>query len=242
MRLKATAGVKSLLTFGVACLTFFLSSRADLPQTLAPVAAQAQSVPSDCPQLNSNIMATEWAGRTVRHKLSAVLTGSTLPKRELTYKWKVSPGKITSGQGTHSITVEMPECECDVDVETEVEGLEAGCEKSVRWGINDLCFYPVGVDNYSDLARDEEKALLAKHVPLLKKGQCWQMRITAHDKKGEDAAGVLARAGRAKQYLIEEHGVEADRITVVRGAPQDERKISLLVFHGPFVRKDGSRP
>lgn len=243
MWLKGLGGVKSLLALGAACLTLSLFSSAGFPPAPALAAAQQpQSPPSDCPQLNSNIASTEWIGRTVRHTLSAGLTGGTLPKRELTYRWKVSPGKITSGQGTHSITVEMPECECDLSVETEVEGLEAGCQKSVGWRIGDLCFYPVSVDSYGDLVPDEEKALLDKHIPLLKKGQCWQMHITAHGKKGEDTAGVLVRAERAKQYLIEEHGVEADRITVFSGEPRDERKISLTVFHGPFARREGSRP
>lgn len=241
MRLKATGGASSSLTLILTCLSLVVLSFV-APSPRQSSAAQTQSPPPDCPQLNSNIVATEWIGRTVHHKLSAGLTGGTPPKRALTYRWIVSPGKITDGQGTRSITVEMPECECDVYVETEVEGLEAGCEKTVRWGINDLCFYPMSVDGYGELAPDEEKALLAKHVPLLKGGKCWQMRIKAHVKKGEDASGVLARAERARQYLVEEHGVEADRLTVIEGEPLEEWKIGLTVFHGRFPRKDGSRP
>lgn len=240
MRPKSTAGAWLLPSLVGACL--WLVSAAVPASQYQRAEAQTQSPSADCPRMSSNIVATEWIGRTVRHVLSARLTGGTLPERELIYKWKISPGKITSGQGTHLITVEMPECECDVYVETEVEGLEAGCEKTVRWGINDLCFYPVSIGSYSEIAPGEEKALLGKHVPLLKKGQCWQMRITAHGKKGENTADVLARAERAKQYLVEEHGVEADRITIVEGEPLEERKISLMVFHGPFVRKDRARP
>jgi hypothetical protein len=239
MRLEATNDAKLLFTLGVICLCLFLVTFSSVH---SPAAAQTQSPPADCPRPYSRIESSQWVGRTVHHTLSAGLTGGDPPRREITYKWKVSPGKITSGQGSHSITVEMPECDCDVNVLTEVNGLEAGCQKSVEWGIHDLCFYPVSVDNYGDIGRDEEKALLSKHVLTLKKGQCWQMRITAHGKEGDQTGETLARAEQAKEYIVSEHGVEADRVTVVDGGPQDEREINLLVFHGRFTRKEESRP
>lgn len=242
MCLKATGDAKPLSLLLLACLAPLLLSLAASSSGQNAAAAQTQSPPADCPQPYSRIESTEWIGRTVHHSLSAGLTGGTHPRREITYKWTVAPGKITGGQGSQSITVEMPECVCDLHVKTEVEGLEAGCQKSVEWAVSDLCFYPVNIDHYGDIGRDDEKALLAKHVPALKKGQCWQMHITAHGKRGEQPGETRARAERAKQYVVSEHGVEADRVTVLDGEPQDTPKIRLSVFHGPFKRRDESRP
>ena len=240
--MKATGYTKRSSMLVVACLSLCLLSFATLSSVRDPAAAQTQSPPSICPQLNSNKVATEWIGRRVHHTISASLAGGTLPKPEPTYQWQVSPGKITSGQGTHSIKVEMPDCECDVHVVTEVEGLDAGCQKRVEWGVNDLCFYPVSNDSYGDIGWDEERRLLSKHVPILKSGQCWQMWITPHGDKGERAGETLARAKRARQYLVSEHGVEAERVSVMAGEPAGERRISLSVFHGRFTRTEGARP
>jgi len=241
MRFKAEGAAKFLFMPLLTCLSLYLFPFAASSSRQSSAVTQTQSPPSDCPQLYSRIESSQWVGRTVHHTLSAGLTGGTPPKLEITYKWKVTPGTITSGQGSNLIIVEMPECECDLHVLTEAEGLEAGCQKSVEWGINDLCFYPVSTESYGAISAEEEKALLSKYASALR-DKCWQMRITAHEKKGDRPGETLARAEQAKQYVVGVHGVEADRIIVVAGEPQEEHKINLLVFHGRFARKEGARP
>ena len=51
------------------------------------------------------------------------------PEGKLTYTWEVSKGKITSGQGTASITVDMgAESTEGVTATVEVGGLDKGCQ------------------------------------------------------------------------------------------------------------------
>jgi hypothetical protein len=47
--------------------------------------------------------------------------------QKVSYKWSVSRGKIKSGQGTSSITIERPEEMYGLTATVEVEGLPKGC-------------------------------------------------------------------------------------------------------------------
>lgn len=166
----------------------------------------------------------------MHHVLSGGLEG-VAGKTGLTYKWTLSPGTITSGQGTQSVTVEMPECKCDFHLKMEVEGLEPGCENSIEWTIFDLCFYPISIDSYGDISIEEEDERLSKLAPVLQREQCWALRITAFGKKGENAGATRAKARRAKRFIVDKFHVADEQIEIIDGGLTDARKIELYLYH-----------
>jgi hypothetical protein len=191
---------------------------------------QEQGARSRCPKPYAKIESSRWAGKTMYHVLSGGLEG-VADKPGLTYKWSISPGTITSGQGTPSVTLEMPECKCDFHLKMEVEGLEPGCENSIEWAIFDICFYPAMTDSYGDVSVKDENARLGKFASVLQREQCWMLKITASGKKGERAGAALAKARRAKRFIVDTFNVRAEQIEVIDGGIADARKIELFLYH-----------
>jgi hypothetical protein len=52
-------------------------------------------------------------------------------KKELTYKWSVSQGKIKSGQGTSTITIDRPDIMKGITVTVFIGGLPEGCRSAL---------------------------------------------------------------------------------------------------------------
>src|SRR5688500_11890681 len=100
--MKEVNRTKYLLILMGTCLLAWPPSfdTAALGQQPAP---KSQPPRPDCAQPYAKLESSEWSGRVMRHALSAGLNGGSA-KQGLTYKWEVSPGTITSGQGGPSLT------------------------------------------------------------------------------------------------------------------------------------------
>ena len=118
---------------------------------------------------------------------AARVTGDD-PSNKLTFNWTVSAGKIISGQGTSSISVDTADIEGKTITATvEVGGIPDGC------GNKASCSTPIAdpapptarkFDEYGDLSWAEERARLDKFAEHLEPG----IRLRSHRKK-------LAREG-----------------------------------------------
>ncbi len=139
--------------------------------------------PSVCPAPFIDVDSSKWVGKQMRHILSATFPKGT-DKQKLSYKWTISPGTITSGQGCSSITVDMPTCQCDFSVQVEIENLEAGCKNSAGVSMSDLCFYSIGLVGYGDISLEDEKSRLSGFGERLKNEPCSQMDIVVYSKEG----------------------------------------------------------
>src|SRR6185503_13548760 len=82
------------------------------------------------------------------------------------FKWTVSPGKITSGQGTAGVSVD-PEGNKSIDVTVEVIGYAADCQNKA--GYARLVEGPISnvFDEYGDLKFNEERLRLDKFAIAL---------------------------------------------------------------------------
>src|SRR3954463_6642357 len=80
---------------------------------------------SECPKVNID------CGYSPKDTWSyTVIIDGYDAKKELTYKWSVSQGKIKSGQGTSTITIDRPDIMKGITVTVFIGGLPEGCSNA----------------------------------------------------------------------------------------------------------------
>jgi hypothetical protein len=136
----------------------------------------------------------------------------------VTYNWSVSAGTITSGQGTSTITVDTAGLGSQtVTATAEVGGLAAACTRTASCSTS-VKPKPVPpctlVDSYGNIKFNDEKARLDAYASRLQsepgsQGYRWSRYL-----RGERG---LARANRAKDYLVGTRGIDAGRSVVDGG-------------------------
>jgi hypothetical protein len=150
---------------------------------------------------------------------------------KITFSWTVSAGVITDGQGTNSITIDTSEAAGrTVTAKVTVFGLpsscptEASCSTAV---IRD----PIAqkLDEYGDISFSDEKAHLDSFASKLAQDPGAQGYILVYAGRRARAGEAQVRAGRAKQYLVDELGLDERRIVVVDGGHRDELTVELFI-------------
>jgi hypothetical protein len=101
----------------------------------------------------------------------------------------------------------------------------------------------VKVDEYGNIKFNDEKARLDAFASRLQSEAGSQGYIVGY---GECEGKGLARANRAKDYLVNTRGIDAGRITVVDGGCRAELWVQLFVCPpgapAPAAMTDGSVP
>ena len=81
----------------------------------------------DCPTINITCPEEFEPGKPLKFKASVV---KGKPKWEITYNWTVDKGKITFGQGTSTIEVDLDGKDCDgVTATMEIGGVDPKCTR-----------------------------------------------------------------------------------------------------------------
>jgi hypothetical protein len=153
---------------------------------------------------------------------------STLPP--IIYKWTVSAGTITSGQGTSVITVSTDGLGGqEVTATVQVSGLDAACPKtsscttSVRPQIVDYRKF----DEYGNIRFNDEKARLDNFAIQVQNEPAALGYIVA---SGSCEGEGRARGNRARDYLVRTRGLNADRVTVIDGACGPALMVDLWIL------------
>jgi hypothetical protein len=146
------------------------------------------------------------------------------PTDKPVYKWSISAGEIVSGQGTASIKVDAAKYPGQVVTATvEIDGLEPGCAKTASV-TQTICDSPASrlFDQYGNISFTKEKSRLDMFANQLKEMPGAQGYLIAYNDSRK-------RAERAKQYLVDKHNVEAERIVVVEGGKREDLTIELYI-------------
>src|SRR5947199_81701 len=127
------------------------------------------------------------------------------------YNWKVSAGKILSGQGTQTITVDTSGLAGQpISATVEVEGYSlechASCQSSVPAPPN-----PTKFDEIGEIQRDDEKARLDVFAIELQNSPGSQGYVIAYGSKNKRFGTGQQRGERAKEYLTGTRGIDASR-------------------------------
>jgi hypothetical protein len=149
-----------------------------------------------------------------------------------TFNWSVSAGTITSGQGTSSITVDTTGIGGQtVTATVDVGGYGAECRASNSCTTSVLAApaNPRKFDEYGNIRFNDEKARLDNFAVALQNEPGSQGVIIGYGGRRGRAGEAQARADRARDYLVNERGIEAGRITTIDGGYREELTVELWI-------------
>jgi hypothetical protein len=154
-------------------------------------------------------------------------TASLSENANVTYNWTVSAGTISSGQGTSSITVDTAGLAGQtVTATVELGGLDPSCGRTASSSTNVRPLPPVATkfDEYGNIRFNDEKARLDNYAIQLQNAPGSGGTIVGF---GACEGEGLARAERAKGYLVNTRGIDAGRLTTVDGGCREELVVEL---------------
>lgn len=143
------------------------------------------------------------------------------------FNWTVSGGTIQSGQGMASITVDTTGLNgqpvtATVDVAGYSLTCTATCTVQIPTRVEASTF-----DQYSDITYNNEKARLDNFVIWLQNHQGARGYILAYQGRRSRAGRARMRATRARDYIVNERGIEASRVQIMEGGTRQELTIEL---------------
>lgn len=159
---------------------------------------------------------------------TATVTGGT-PSITPTYSWTISAGRIISGQGTPSITVDtkgMGGQSIRANLEIGGYGMRcpAGCATAIETVTRSRKF-----DEYYDIARNDEKARLDNYAIQLQGEPGSQGYIIVYPSRRARASDAQARATRISDYLVNSRGIDSSRFTITIAAPREDWLFELWI-------------
>lgn len=137
------------------------------------------------------------------------------------YDWRNADERIRTGQGELSISVSTQGLEGKVVRATvNVGGFNQVCEK-----VCTLSIPATGggiVEKYHNITYNHEKANLDNFVIWLQNNPGARGYIFAYQGRRTRAGHARLRANRARDYIVNERGIEASRIIVMEGGRREE--------------------
>jgi hypothetical protein len=166
-------------------------------------------------------------------RFSALVAGHD-PGANLTYNWALAGGTINEGQASPTITVNTQGLGGrHITATVTVAGLARGCQNTASCDI--YVARPKEarrLDTYGDLAFDSEKERLAGFASELKNAADFQGYIIAYGGRCGTETQAQERAERAKDWLINQQGIDASRIVVIDGGYRETTSTELYI--GPI--------
>jgi hypothetical protein len=140
------------------------------------------------------------------------------------FVWQVSTGVITAGQGTESITVAVPEgTKGEVLARVMLEGFSLKCPAPsttatarTAYGVKHVLW-----DEFGNINEEYEKAILDNLAITIQQDSRLQVHIVFYGGRSSPPAEALRRAERAKYYLVNSRGMEAERVITINGGYRD---------------------
>lgn len=182
--------------------------------------------PPVCPTVS--ISCPEAASENAPVTFTVKLTGGT-PNITPGYNWTVSAGKILSGQGTPSITVDTGGLAGEtVRASVDVTGFGTPCPANCSVSIP-IINKPRKFDEYYDIARNDEKARLDNYAIQLQSEPGSQGYIIVYPSRRAKPNDAQARAQRISDYLINTRGLDSHRVVITMGPQREDWLFELWV-------------
>lgn len=157
----------------------------------------------------------------------------------LQYRWTVTPesARITSGQGTPSITVDTTGLggqSVTARLESEDTTGDASCraENTATVPVKPIppppsinCF-----DCFNFVAFDDVKARLDNFTIELASRPDYQAYVIAYGKRGSRLTSSDRLGTRARDYLVKNRGIDPRRVTIVNGGYRDRAGYDLYLL------------
>ncbi|HWS89340.1 MAG TPA: hypothetical protein VN282_20370 [Pyrinomonadaceae bacterium] len=177
-----------------------------------------------CPNVSIYCPDVQQAGTPIT--FTASVSGGT-PGVTPVYNWIVSAGKILSGQGTPTITVDTAGLAGQpITATVEVAGYNlecrAQCQAAVPAPPN-----PTKFDEIGEVARDDEKARLDVFAIELQNSPGAQGYIIGYGGSGRRTVTGQKRAQNARDYVVTTRGIDASRIVILDGGQRTTGSLQL---------------
>jgi hypothetical protein len=195
--------------------------------TTVPVIVRACPPPRPyCPNISIYCPDTVTAGQPIT--FTANVSGGTAGVTP-TYRWTVTPGTITSGQDTTSITVDTSGLDGRaVTARVEVLGYQMDCSASCTAQVPQRRL-PKTHDEFGNIPRDDEKARLDTFAIQLQNEPGARGYIVVYPGPKSRANEAQRRADRAKEYLVGTRGMDPGRVVTVVGPPRAAFAVQLWI-------------
>jgi hypothetical protein len=181
-----------------------------------------------CPEISISCPTDQVAPGTPA-TVSVNLTGGD-PNASVTYNWSVSAGTITSGQGTPTITIDTTGLAGQtVTATVELGGLPPACDRTRSCSFSVVAPPEVicrKFDEYADLRFNDEKARLDNFAIQLQQEPGSQGYYVIF---GSCEGEADQRSARAVDYLVNNRGIDRNRITVVNGGCRETLTVELWI-------------
>jgi hypothetical protein len=154
------------------------------------------------------------------------------PNTKLSYEWNISVGKIESGQGTDTITIESAEISGQtVEATVKVKGLDFFCNNTAsQETIVYLCCLPRLFDQYGNIPFKDEKERLANFALQLQSEPELYGYIIAYGGRVSYEGQARERAERARTYLTSNSNLLSDRIVIIDGGYREDLTVELWIL------------
>jgi hypothetical protein len=147
-----------------------------------------------------------------------------------TFKWEISAGTITEGQGTPLLKVDATGVGVDVVTATvDVAGLPAACARKSSCTTAVLKIIGCGFDEYGNIRFEDEKARLDIFAVELQNDPTASGYILCYGGRVGREGEARVRCDRAKKYISEVRGIAADHIVTVDGGFREDLTVRLVV-------------
>lgn len=153
------------------------------------------------------------------------------------YKWKVTSGRITSGQGTRTITVDTAEQGNQIiRAAVEISGLGATRMMTCATQVKAIP-KAYKLKEYKSTSWEEEAVYLYRFFLRLKAGLDERAYIVTYGKRNGPKDEARRLAERARDYLVEDCGIDESRVEILAGGEREDATVELWV-----VMKGGTPP
>ncbi|HYN85013.1 MAG TPA: hypothetical protein VER32_07160 [Pyrinomonadaceae bacterium] len=179
-----------------------------------------------CPNISIYCPDTVAAGQPLTFNANV---GGGTPGVTPTYRWTVSEGTISSGQGTTSVTVDTAGLAGrPITAKVEVVGYELDCAASCTTQIPEP-IRPRQSDEFGEIARDDEKARLDNFAIALQNAPGSQGHVLVYAARNERAGAAQRRADRIRDYLVNTRGIDSSRVVVNTAGQREESTVQLWI-------------
>jgi len=183
-----------------------------------------ECAPPPCPTISVSCPDSVDQGAAITFTAS-VVGGTGSP----TYNWSVSAGTISGGQGTPTITVDTGTLGGQtVTATVDVGGLDPACSRtaSCSTAVRPPPPQCTKFDEYGNIKFNDEKARLDNFAVQLQNAPGSQGYYIVY---GSCSGEGQARADRAKDYLVNNRGIDAGRIVIIDGGCRAEFGVELWI-------------
>lgn len=149
------------------------------------------------------------------------------------FNWSLSAGTITGGQGTNNITIDTTgQGSNTITVTVEIGGLKTTCPSTASFTIevNVGCILPRKFDEFGDINFEDEKARLANFAIQLMNEPGAVGYIIVYAGRRARIREAERQLERAKNYLVNQHGIAASRLEPIDGGYREDLTIQLWIL------------